>query len=442
MSMYVVDSEDLVNIADVIRAKGGTSANLEFPNGFVSAVRNLSDKDHTFDVPTIPGTYTYDGTAQTPTVTGFYSDFMTESGDTSETNAGSYSITFALKDTENCQWRDGTTENKTVAWSIAKAALPKPTISADNLALDADNLTKTFTVSRLGDGTITATSSDPTKVTASVSGDTVTVTLVDPTAIGDSVDITITVAEGTNYLAYTASDVVCAISIIDAVPQGYIVFESEDGTSITVGKNGGKTWDGMVEYSTDGSNWSEWDGVSSITGSQVYLRGIGNTVFITSPTNRLTLSGTNIACRGRIDALLDYTETSQGNFPQMNIKAFCGAFYSCTELVTPPAFPSLALASGCYQNVLNSCSKLRKIPVFPATRLAAQCYQYAFYACPSIKLSTVQDSVYKYEYRIPPEGTGTMDSNALGGMFEGTGGSFAGTPTINTTYYTSNEIVS
>ena len=46
------------------------------------------------------------------------------------------------------------------------------------------------------------------------------------------------------------------------------------------------------------------------------------------------------------------------------------------------------------------------------------------------------------KYRIPTIGTGTSGSSSLSDMFKNTGGTFIGTPTINTTYYTSNTVVS
>lgn len=41
MSNYIVSSTDLTSIANAIRTKGGTSAQLAFPSGFVSAVQNI-----------------------------------------------------------------------------------------------------------------------------------------------------------------------------------------------------------------------------------------------------------------------------------------------------------------------------------------------------------------------------------------------------------------
>ena len=47
--------------------------------------------------------------------------FVEISGDTKATNAGTYEVTLSLKDKVNIVWTDGTTEDKTVQWSIVPA---------------------------------------------------------------------------------------------------------------------------------------------------------------------------------------------------------------------------------------------------------------------------------------------------------------------------------
>ena len=42
MSSYVVKDTELTSVANAIRTKGGTNASLTFPNGFVSAIGNIS----------------------------------------------------------------------------------------------------------------------------------------------------------------------------------------------------------------------------------------------------------------------------------------------------------------------------------------------------------------------------------------------------------------
>ena len=62
-----------------------------------------------------------------------------------------------------------------------------------------------------------------------------------------------------------------------------------------------------------------------------------------------------------------------------------------------------------------------------------------FYGCTSIKLSSSKTDEYTQEYRIPSSGSGTTATNALTDMFTSTGGTFTGTPEINTTYYLSSD---
>ena len=42
MSDYITNDTDLTAVADAIRTKGGTSAPLEYPNGFITAIGNIS----------------------------------------------------------------------------------------------------------------------------------------------------------------------------------------------------------------------------------------------------------------------------------------------------------------------------------------------------------------------------------------------------------------
>ena len=59
-----------------------------------------------------------------------------------------------------------------------------------------------------------------------------------------------------------------------------------------------------------------------------------------------------------------------------------------------------------------------------------------FDGCEKIKISEEETSEYSIPFRIPSSGTGTSsDQTALQDMFANTGGTFTGTPLINTTYY-------
>lgn len=72
-------------------------------------------------VPTVAGSLTYTGAAQSPAWTGYDGEKMEIGGDTSAVNAGSYQASFTPK--ANYQWSDGTTDAKTVGWSIGKAVI-------------------------------------------------------------------------------------------------------------------------------------------------------------------------------------------------------------------------------------------------------------------------------------------------------------------------------
>ena len=181
-----------------------------------------------------------------------------------------------------------------------------------------------------------------------------------------------------------------------------------------------KNWDGMLQYSTNGSTWNTWNGTEiSSSGSKLYLRGTGNTKITGNLANcRFVFTGTaalKIACKGNIENLLDYETVSVGGHPTM--------------------------ANYCYSYMFNGCIALITAPALPATTLADSCYGYMFQGCTKIRFSTTQTGEYQTAYRIPTSGTGTTATDALSNMFANIGVTFIGTPEINTTYYTSNTVV-
>ena len=135
--------------------------------------------------------------------------------------------------------------------------------------------------------------------------------------------------------------------------------------------------------------------------------------------------------------------TTVPSLPATTLANYCynNMFNGCTSLTTVPSLPATTLANFCYSNMFNGCTNLTTVPSLPATTLATFCYNYMFNGCTSIKLAISQSSEYDKEYRIPKSGNGANSFNSLNGMFRGTGGTFTGTPEINTTYYTSNNIV-
>ena len=135
--------------------------------------------------------------------------------------------------------------------------------------------------------------------------------------------------------------------------------------------------------------------------------------------------------------------TQAPNLPATILASGCynQMFYRCTSLTIAPSLPANTLASNCYNYMFYGCTSLIQVPNLPATTLANYCYRAMFFSCTLIKLSATQVGEYQTAYRIPTTDTGTDATDALADMFTNTGGTFTGTPTINTTYYTSNTVV-
>ena len=114
-------------------------------------------------------------------------------------------------------------------------------------------------------------------------------------------------------------------------------------------------------------------------------------------------------------------------------------FQDCTSLTKAPALPATTLAYSCYSWMFYGCTSLTQAPALPATTLATYCYRCMFQDCTKIKVSSSNTGEYTVAYRIPESGTGTTASSALTNMFTSTGGTFTGTPEINTTYYLSSD---
>ena len=137
--------------------------------------------------------------------------------------------------------------------------------------------------------------------------------------------------------------------------------------------------------------------------------------------------------------------TAAPDLPATTLADACyyNMFYRCTSLTTAPALPATTLVDYCYKAMFYGCTSLTTAPALPATTLVNYCYQIMFAGCTKIKLSATQTGEYQTAYRIPKSGTGTIATDALLGIFINTGGTFKGTPSINTTYYlsTSNTVV-
>lgn len=210
-----------------------------------------------------------------------------------------------------------------------------------------------------------------------------------------------------------------ALAPFKPASKSYLTFSSSNSFTLKV-NNSTKNWDGTLEYFDSDKTWTVWDGTTVLSAVYddgeyfLYLRGTKNTIIMKSSTDcRWILHGSNIACIGNIENLLDYTIVASGNHPTMANKCYSFMFQGCTALTQAPALPATTMVNGCYYSM--------------------------FQGCTSLKLSSTKTDDYTQEYRIPSSGEGVTATNALENMFISTGGTFAGTLAINTTYYLSSD---
>ena len=118
------------------------------------------------------------------------------------------------------------------------------------------------------------------------------------------------------------------------IEEPFLTFSSPNSFTLNVVDNT-KHWDGTLEYSTDKTNWSVWDGTTTLSSTSngtfynLYLRGTGNT-YITHDTHSnidtgvyyWVLNGSEIYCSGNIENLLDYVTVLQKNHPPMSNGCF------------------------------------------------------------------------------------------------------------------------
>ncbi len=172
-----------------------------------------------------------------------------------------------------------------------------------------------------------------------------------------------------------------------------------------------------VQYSTDGSAWTDY-----VSGTPITLTNVGDIVMFRGDNAGYSVSfyeSSNFKCSapcsvyGNIMSLVsstdfatattltaDYTFSNlfQDNaylrsdaskvlvLPATTLAESCYAFMfsGCTGLSSVPALPATTLADGCYNGMFYGCTSLSSAPALPATTLADGCYYTMFYGCTSL----------------------------------------------------------
>lgn len=226
-------------VSPAVLALNNSSVTISYTEAGVTqtATQAITVTKQSVTIPTFTQTLTYNTSTQTPSFTNDPGALAVKSGDTSGTNAGNYTITFTLNDTDLYQWSDGSITPKDVDWNIGKKEATI-SVSPSSVTLDTSNLTATATITTDGDGTLqTPTSSDSNVATATLSGSVVTISHVNQT--NGTATITVTQNSGTNYLSAN-----CTIS----VTASFVPNDVNDAT-----------WAQISEISQAGTGDTYWD---------------------------------------------------------------------------------------------------------------------------------------------------------------------------------------
>ena len=187
--------------------------------------------------------------------------------------------------------------------------------------------------------------------------------------------------------------------------ESYLTFSSRNSFTLAIEEHE-KSWDGTLEYFASDKTWTVWDGAGPLSavynGTEyvMYLRGTGNTVITGNLYSSWQLDGSDIACIGNIETLLDYATVESGQHPTMGDNCYTHMFYFCTNLTRAPELPATTLASSCYEDMFYGCTSLTHAPELPATTLADDCYRGMFFECtsltqvPELPATTLADNCY------------------------------------------------
>ena len=191
----------------------------------------------------------------------------------------------------------------------------------------------------------------------------------------------------------------------------WLTFTSEGTTTISLLNQGDNA--PVLYYSTDHTNWTQWD-YSELTftsSAPLYLCGDNPGGFCTSVTqySKFVGSGSKFSVSGDIMSLLSYDK---------DIKeipcdyCFGHMFDRCKLLTKAPDLPATTLAPGCYFEMFHGCESLETAPVLPATRLYNWSYAYMFQGCSNLNyvkcLAEDIDTICTYYWLDAVKSSGTF----------------------------------
>ena len=205
----------------------------------------------------------------------------------------------------------------------------------------------------------------------------------------------------------------------------WLTFTSEGTTTISLLNQGDNA--PVLYYSTDHTNWTQWD-YSELTftsSAPLYLCGDnpGGFSFSISKYSKFVADGSNYSVSGDIMSLLNKDDVikvipSKNCFRKLfeqspilktapkleattlTYNCYELMFSGCTGLTAAPDLPATTLAEYCYAGMFRDCTGLTAAPDLPATTLANGCYMSMFYYCtnltaaPNLPATTLADYCY------------------------------------------------
>ncbi|MBQ7798591.1 MAG: InlB B-repeat-containing protein [Clostridia bacterium] len=258
----------IINAVENSNYTGTNSANFTIAGAFI-------------EIPTVSGTYIYNGAEQTVVLNGFDSSTMEIVSGNKGTNADTYTVEIALTNSVNYTWATGSKENITLDWTIAKADVTLGLESDNILVRVGDSATNkaTITLDYSGnlDGqslTTTGGSANANITTSAISNNVSTITITPTKSMTGTETITVIYDGDTNHNEASATFTleIPAIKV-----------------EIVVSGSGSGTLSNTIEGSTDevelNSDITFTATPSTNYGLAKYTVGTENTTYITSSTD-------------------------------------------------------------------------------------------------------------------------------------------------------------
>ena len=221
--------------------------------------------------------------------------------------------------------------------------------------------------------------------------------------------------------------------------EGLLFTAQASSSSVTLNKQGTPT-ELRLEYQTTiqdvTSSWQDYT-----LGTTIDLNANDKVSFRNKGTQTITQTDANyhyFTMTGEIKAENDltYLFSSTGGVDTIAEYGCYKMFIGCAALTEMPDLNATNIGANGYANMFEGCTKLKTIKPLNATTITNYSYKEMFKNCSKLLITETDGET---SFLTMPA---TAPSNAGDNMFLGTGGTFVGTPTANSSYFYNKEISS